>query len=112
MINFGRAVGLFNRFSPKISKGIGQVAHIARNVGQAVQNVRNIGSTVNAMSGGRIGYIVTSFLPEYPLFSRTIHFSPGIHYTHIRSTKFDFAQVLSWKCALNTKRTLKARQEH
>ena len=55
MINFGRAVGLFNRFSPKISKGIGQVAHIARNVGQAVQNVRNIGSTVNAMSGGRIG---------------------------------------------------------
>ncbi len=45
-------------------------------------------------------------------FSRTIHFSPGIHYTHIRSTKFDFAQVLSWKCAPNIKRTLKARQEH
>ncbi len=45
MINLGRAVGLFNRFSPKISKGIGQVANIARNVGQAVQNVRNIGST-------------------------------------------------------------------
>jgi hypothetical protein len=41
MINLGRAVGLFNRFSPKISKGIGQVANIARNVGQAVQNVRN-----------------------------------------------------------------------
>ncbi len=55
MINLGRAVGLFNRFSPKISKGIGQVANIARNVGQAVQNVRNIGSTVNSMSGGRIG---------------------------------------------------------
>ena len=54
-MNFGRAVGLFNRFSPKISKGIGQVANIARNVGQAVQNVRNIGSTVNDMSGGRIG---------------------------------------------------------
>ena len=54
-MNFGRTVGLFNRFSPKISKGIGQVANIARNVGQAVQNVRNIGSTVNAMSGGRIG---------------------------------------------------------
>ena len=54
-MNFGRAVGLFNRFSPKISKGIGQVANIARNVGQAVQNVRNIGSTVNSMSGGRIG---------------------------------------------------------
>ena len=53
MMNFGRAVGLFNRFSPKISKGIGQVAN--RNVGQAVQNVRNIGSTVNSMSGGRIG---------------------------------------------------------
>ncbi len=41
-MNFGRAVGLFNRLSPKISKGIGQVANIARNVGQAVQNVRNI----------------------------------------------------------------------
>ena len=54
MINFGRAIGLFNRVTPKISKGIGQVAHIARNVGQAVQNVRNIGSTVNAMSGGRL----------------------------------------------------------
>ena len=54
-MNFGRAIGLFNKFTPKISKGIGQVANIARNVGQAVQNVRNIGSTVNAMSGGRIG---------------------------------------------------------
>ncbi len=53
MINLGRAVGLFNRFSPKIFKGIGQVANIARNVSQAVQNVRNIGSTVNSMSGGR-----------------------------------------------------------
>ena len=51
-MNFGRAVGLFNRFSPKISKGI---ANIARNVGQAVQNVRNIGSTVNEISGGRLG---------------------------------------------------------
>ena len=55
MINLGRAVGLFNKFSPKISKGIGQVANIARNVGQAVKNVRNIGSTVNEISGGRIG---------------------------------------------------------
>ncbi len=55
MINLGRAVGLFNRFSPKISKGIGQVVNVARNVGQAVQNVRNIGSTVNSMSGNRIG---------------------------------------------------------
>jgi hypothetical protein len=55
MINLGRAVGLFNKYTPKITKGIGQVANIARNVGQAVQNVRNIGSTVNAMSGGRIG---------------------------------------------------------
>ena len=36
MINLGRAVGLFNRYSPKISKGIGQVANIARNVGQVV----------------------------------------------------------------------------
>ncbi len=53
MINFGRAVGWFNRFSPKISKGIGQVAYIARNVGQAVRNVRNMGSAVNAMSGGK-----------------------------------------------------------
>ena len=55
MITFGRAFRLFNSFSPKISKEIGQIAYIARNVGQAVQNVRNIGSTVNAMSGGRIG---------------------------------------------------------
>ena len=46
MINLGRAVGLFNKFTPKITKGIGQVANIARNVGQAVKNVRNIGSTV------------------------------------------------------------------
>ncbi len=59
MMNFGRAIGLFNRVTPKISKVIGQVANIARNhrrnVGQAIGNVRNIGSTVNAMSGGRIG---------------------------------------------------------
>ena len=55
MINLGRAVGLFNRYSPKISKGIGQVANIARNVGQVVKNVRNIGSTVNDISDGRIG---------------------------------------------------------
>ena len=55
MINLGRSVGLFNRYSPKISKGIGQVANIARNVGQVVKNVRNIGSTVNDISGGRIG---------------------------------------------------------
>ncbi len=43
MINLGRAVGLFNKFNSKISKGIDQVANIARNVGQAVQNVKNIG---------------------------------------------------------------------
>ena len=55
MMNFGRAIGLFNRFSPKISKGIGQVANIARNIGGVVKNVRNIGSTVNDISGGRIG---------------------------------------------------------
>ena len=55
MINLGRAVGLFNRYSPKKGKGIGQVANIARNVGQVVKNVRNIGSTVNDISGGRIG---------------------------------------------------------
>ncbi len=61
-IGSGRAVtesveqsGYLIDVCPKISKGIGQVAHIARNVGQAVQNVRNIGSTVKAMSGGRIG---------------------------------------------------------
>ena len=45
-MNFGRAICIFNKISPKISKGIGQVANIARNVGQAVQNVRNIDSTV------------------------------------------------------------------
>ncbi len=55
MINLGRAVGLFNRYTPKITKGIRQVANIARNVGQAVKHVGNIGSTVNEMSGGRIG---------------------------------------------------------
>jgi hypothetical protein len=55
MMNFGRAIVLFNRFSPKISKVIGQVANIARNIGGVVKNVRNIGSTVNSMSGGRIG---------------------------------------------------------
>ena len=55
MSNLGRAVGLFNRFTPKISKGIGQVANIARNIGQAVKTVRNIGSTVNDISGGSIG---------------------------------------------------------
>ena len=54
-MNFGRAIGLFNRFSPKISKGIGQVANIARNIGGVVKNVRNIGSTGNDISGGRIG---------------------------------------------------------
>ncbi len=54
MINFGRAIGLFNRFSPKISKGIGKVANIARNIEGVVKNVRNIGSTVNDISGGRI----------------------------------------------------------
>ena len=54
-MNFGRAIGLFNRFSPKLSKGIGQVANIARNIGGVVKNVRNIGSTVNDISGGRIG---------------------------------------------------------
>ena len=51
MINLGRAVGLFNRYSPKISKGIGQVANIARNVGQVVKTVRNIGSTENEKAG-------------------------------------------------------------
>ena len=54
-MNFGRAIGLFNRVAPKITRGIGQVSHIARNVGQAIGNVRNIGSTLNSMSGGRIG---------------------------------------------------------
>ncbi len=54
-LNLDRAVGLFNRYTPKITKGIGQVANIARNVGQAVKNVRNTGSTVNEMIGGRIG---------------------------------------------------------
>ena len=31
--------------------------------------------------------IVTSFLPENPLFSRTIHFSPGIYYARIFGSK-------------------------
>ncbi len=42
-MSFGRAVGLFNKFYPKLAPS-------------AVQNVSSIGFTVNAMSGGRTGY--------------------------------------------------------
>ena len=35
----------------------------------------------------RVIGIDTSFLPENPLFSRTIHFSPGIYYARIFGSK-------------------------
>ena len=44
MMNFGsRAISMFNRVAPKISRGIGQAADIGRNIGQVVKHSRNIG---------------------------------------------------------------------
>jgi len=57
MFNLGRAVGFFNKFTPKISKGIGQVAEVGRNIGQIVKQGRNIGSIANQMSGGRLSQL-------------------------------------------------------
>ena len=54
-MNFGsRAISMFNRVAPKISRGIGQVADIGRNIGQVVKHGRNIGSIANQISGGRL----------------------------------------------------------
>ena len=44
-MNFGsRAISMFNRAAPKISRSIGQVADVGRNIGQIVKHTRNIGS--------------------------------------------------------------------
>ena len=52
-MNFGsRAISMFNRVAPKISRGIGQAADIGRNIGQVVKHSRNIGSIANQISGG------------------------------------------------------------
>ena len=57
-MNFGsRAISMFNRAAPKISKSIGQVAEVGRNIGQIVKHGRNIGSIANQMSGGRLSQL-------------------------------------------------------
>ena len=53
-MNFGRAISMFNRVAPKISRGIGQVSDIGRNIGQVVKHGRSIGSSANQISGGRL----------------------------------------------------------
>ena len=54
-MNFGsRAISMFNRVAPKLSRGIGQVAEVGRNIGQVVKHSRNIGSIANQISGGRL----------------------------------------------------------
>ncbi len=45
---------MFDRFAPKISRGIGQVAEVGRNIGQVVKHTSNIGSIANQISGGRL----------------------------------------------------------
>ena len=53
-MNFGsRAISMFNRATPKISKVIGQVANASRNIGQIVKSGRNIGTIANQLSGNR-----------------------------------------------------------
>jgi len=51
---FGKAISMFNRVAPKISRGIGQVSEIGRNIGQVVKHGRSIGSIANQISGGRL----------------------------------------------------------
>ena len=53
-MNFGRAISMYNRAAPKISRGIGQISDIGRNIGQVVKHGRSIGSIANQMSGGRL----------------------------------------------------------
>ena len=54
-MNFGsRAMSMFNRVAPKLSRGIGQVAEVSRNIGQIVKHGRNIGSIANQVLGGRL----------------------------------------------------------
>jgi hypothetical protein len=58
MMNFGsRAISMFNRAAPKISRSIGQVADVGRNIGQIVKHTRNIGSIANQLSGNRLSQL-------------------------------------------------------
>lgn len=57
-MNFGsRAISMFNRAAPKISRTIGQVAEAGRNIGQIVKHTRNIGSIANQLSGNRLSQL-------------------------------------------------------
>ena len=57
-MNFGsRAISMFNRATPKISKVIGQVANASRNIGQIVKSGRNIGTIANQLSGNRLSQL-------------------------------------------------------
>ena len=57
-MNFGsRAISMFNRAAPKISRSIGQVADVGRNIGQIVKHTRNIGSIANQLSGNRLSQL-------------------------------------------------------
>ena len=57
-MNFGsRAISMFNRAAPKISRSIGQVADVGRNIGQIVKHTRNIGSISNQLSGNRLSQL-------------------------------------------------------
>ncbi len=44
----------FQCLSPKVSRGIGQVADVGRNIGQVIKHSRNIGSIANQFSGGSL----------------------------------------------------------
>jgi hypothetical protein len=57
-MNFGsKAISMFNRTAPKISKVIGQVANAGRNIGQIVKSGRNIGSIANQLSGNKLSQL-------------------------------------------------------
>ena len=57
-MNFGgRAISMFNRAAPKISRTIGQVAEAGRNIGQIIKHTRNIGSIANHISGNRLSQL-------------------------------------------------------
>ena len=57
-MNFGsRAISMFNRATPKISKVIRQVANASRNIGQIVKSGRNIGTIANQLSGNRLSQL-------------------------------------------------------
>ncbi len=57
-MNFGnRAISMFNRAAPKLSRTIGQVADVGRNIGQIVKPGRNIGSIANQLSGNRLSQL-------------------------------------------------------